>query len=90
MCRTKFKDNNKHKLNVLATDDGDDYEFGKDGHSKKRQNKKINSDIIRSIETGARSPFENRGLTVDDRIQIIELENFEDNKVWEIGEASVQ
>jgi len=94
VCHTKFKDDTKNKLNVLAAQhDGDGgCKFGKDGRSKKRKNKKINSDIIRSIvvETGTRSPFANRGLTLDDRVQIIKLAQFEDNKVREIGEASVQ
>ena len=52
MCHTKFKGDNKNRLNVLAIDDGDDCKFGKYNCSKKRKNKKINSDIIRSIETG--------------------------------------
>ena len=84
MCHTKYNDGLKNQLNILATKDTDECDFGKGGRAKLRENKKEKKYMDRSIGAGSHSPFTSRGLTLNNRIQVVELAQFEENKVREI------
>lgn len=63
--------------------DGDGCAFGKGGRTKAGQIAQKIKKTTCSIETGMTSSFAVRGLTLDTRIKIIELVQFEDSKVME-------
>lgn len=83
VCLSKYNEDGKNLLNVLALNDGDDHDFGKGGRSESRKRLKKNKDDLRQLETGTVSPFAARGLPLDTRMQIIEVAQFEDSKMRE-------
>ena len=70
-------------LNVVACNDDDRTSFGKGGWKESRKRLKVNKDAERDEETGQVSPYKARGLTMDTRMQIIEVAQFEDAKIRE-------
>ena len=90
VCDSKYNENQTNRLNILtANDDGDDdCAFGGKGRKMKARQislKVKEETVVRSIETTGMtsSPFVTRGLTLESRIQIIELAQVEDSKVRE-------
>ena len=84
ICHSKYNEGGKNMLDFLAINDDDGTEFGKGGRCKRRKMNKEQKDTERSLEAGNISPFADRGLTLDSRIQIVELAQFEDSKAREI------
>mmetsp|Transcript_11045 Transcript_11045/g.12639 ORF Transcript_11045/g.12639 Transcript_11045/m.12639 type:complete len:390 (-) Transcript_11045:6-1175(-) len=80
ICHSKFNEGRSNILNVLATKDGDSCDFDTGGKAKLRSVTKENKSNLRSTQTGTPSQFVARGLTLESRIQIIELAQFEDSK----------
>lgn len=80
---SKHNENRENVLNILAINDEDDCAFGKGGREKRRNLTKVKKHINRDLDTGNSSPFAARGLTLDSRIQIIELAQFQDSTVIE-------
>ena len=82
VCLTKYNDGGKNTLTTLAMNDDDlgDLEGGS-GREGARKKAKLLKDEQRSIETGEEeSPFKTRGLTMDDRVQLIEVSQMEEQK----------
>ena len=82
VCLTKYNSGGKNTLTTLTMNDDDlgDLEggSGREGAGKKA---KLLKDEQRSIETGEEeSPFKTRGLTMDDRVQLIEVSQMEEQK----------
>ena len=84
ICHTKYYKGGKNMLNLVAINDDDDTEFKKGVIYKQRKMNKEHKDTERSLEAGDISPFAARGTTLDSRVQIVELAQFEDSKAREI------
>jgi len=83
VCLTKYNDGGKNVLSVLATKDADneDDSIGDStSRSSARKKAKLEKDGLRSIECGNDSVFKNRGMTMDARVQVIEISQVEDMK----------
>ena len=83
ICITKYNDGGKNILTVLATNDDDlgEYLNGSSGRDGARKKVKLTKDEQRSIEIGEeQSPFKTCGLTMDDRVQLMEVLQIEEQK----------
>ena len=78
ICCSKYNDGGENHLNVLAKNDDDAVAGTDSSRSKSRLSVKSEKDKMRSIETGDNSLFNNRGLTLDSKMQMVEIAQFED------------
>ena len=83
VCLTKYNDGGKNVLSVLDTNDSDnedDIIGDSTSRSSARKKAKLEKDGLRSIESGNESVFKSRGMTMDARVQVIEISQVEDMK----------
>ena len=67
----------------MEANDDENCQFGEGGRKESRKRLKTINDDSRDSETGIVSPFVTRGLSLDTRMQIIEVAQFEDSKIKE-------
>ena len=78
---TAYNEGRKSKLAVLATKDEDGGGRNASGRAVARKKAKLTKDMGRSADTGSpNGPFAKRGLSMDTRIQLIEVAQLEDQK----------
>ena len=83
ICLIKYNDGGINKLNVLEIND-DDIKNVESGRGSARKKAKLTKDDTRDISAGyAISPFASRGLSVEARVQVIEVAQFETQKIRE-------
>ena len=78
MCYSKYNTNGENMLNFLAKNDEDAVPTSDASRSQSRSSVKTNKDQQRSIESGDHSLFGKRGYTLDTRLQMVEIAQFEE------------
>ena len=83
VCLTKYNDGGSNNLTVLQIND-DDVKNGESGRGGARKKAKTSKDDTRDVSAGCdESPFAARGLSVEARVQVIEVAQFESQKIRE-------
>ena len=78
ICHTKYNDRRENMLNFLSKTDEEGVADTAKSRSSARQIAKNDKDAIRSIESGDRSIFNSLGMTIDSRMQMVEIAQLED------------
>ena len=83
VCMTKYNEGRTNELTCLQIND-DDVKDGEGGRAVARKKAKTSKDDTRDLNAGCgESPFAERGLSVEARVQVIEVAQFESHKIRE-------
>ena len=78
ICFSKYNEGGENHLNILAKNDEEAVSGTDSSRSQSRLQSKNSRDKQRSLDTGTDSVFNTRGLTLDSKMQMVEIAQFED------------
>ena len=83
ICHTKYNDRRENLLNILSKNDNDAVVDTDKSRLCARKNMKSNRDNMRALQCGDSNIFKSRGYTIDSRIQMVEIAQFNDAQKME-------
>ena len=78
LCHTKYNDRHENLLNILSKNDEDAVHGADASRSSSRKSTKSEKDRIRAIHSGDPKMFNHRGFSIDSRMQMVEIAQFND------------
>ena len=90
ICHTKYNDRSENLLNILSKNDEDGVNDTDASRACSRKSTKTTKDKIRAIEAGDSSIFNSRGYTIDSRMQMVEIAQFQDAHKMEMIKNSLE
>lgn len=83
ICHTKYNDRGENLLNILSINDEDGVDTTSTSRASSRNSMKEEKNKVRAIEAGDSTIFNSRGYTIDSRIQMVEIAQFQDAQKME-------
>ena len=77
ICHTKYNDKRENKLNFVCVNNRDAVKRTASSRAEGRKKAKKDKDEVRSIASGDKELFNGRGYTMDTRMQMVEIAQFE-------------
>ena len=90
LCHTKYNDRRENLLNILSKNDEDAVHTTDASRSSARKSTKNEKDKIRAINSGDSKLFHSRGFTMDSRIQMIKIAQFNYSQKMEAVNHTLQ